>query len=196
MADIKTRDAVKGTIKAIDKAAIASERMKSAYVGIKEKAEQGYYADENSATEYTADRISYAADRVKDEGIHQFNKQGQKAVKTTQENIGKAKDKMDNKYNRSDEFVFVSRLKGEYKMKANTVKNNVAEQEFNIIVSDVHIPRMVPIQTLSDEIGISYKTIWQWCKQNKIVYVKSGAKYLVNVDKFVEFLNTGEHDTD
>lgn len=94
MADIKTRDAVKGTIKTIDKAAIASERMKSAYVGIKEKAEQGYYADENSATEYDADRISYAADRVKDEGIHQFNKQGQKAVKTTQENISKAKDKI------------------------------------------------------------------------------------------------------
>lgn len=37
MADIKTRDAVKGTIKTIDKAVIASERMKSAYVGIKEK---------------------------------------------------------------------------------------------------------------------------------------------------------------
>lgn len=94
MADIKTRDAVKGTIKTIDKAAIASERMKSAYVGIKEKAEQGYYADENSATEYAADRISYAVNRVKDEGIHQFNKQGQKAVKTTQENISKAKDKI------------------------------------------------------------------------------------------------------
>ena len=94
MADIKTKDAVKGTIKTIDKAAIASERMKSAYAGIKEKAEQGYYADENSATEYAADRISFAADRVKDEGIHQFNKQGQKAVKTTQENIGKAKDKI------------------------------------------------------------------------------------------------------
>ena len=94
MADIKTRDAVKGTIKTIDKAAIASERMKSAYVGIKEKAEQGYYSDENSATEYATDRISFAADRVKDEGIHQFNKQGQKAVKTTQDNIGKAKDKI------------------------------------------------------------------------------------------------------
>ena len=94
MADIKTRDAVKGTIKTIDKAAIASERMKSAYVGIKEKAEQGYYSDENSATEYATDRISFAADRVKDEGIHQFNKQGQKAVKTTQENIGKTKDKI------------------------------------------------------------------------------------------------------
>lgn len=94
MADIKTRDVVKGTIKTIDKATIASERMKSAYVGIKDKAEQGYYADESSATEYATDRISFAADRVKDEGIHQFNKQGQKAVKTTQDNIGKAKDKI------------------------------------------------------------------------------------------------------
>lgn len=37
MADIKTRDAVKGTIKTIDKAAIASERMKSAYAKTKEK---------------------------------------------------------------------------------------------------------------------------------------------------------------
>ena len=91
MADIKTRDAVKGTIKTIDKAAIATERMKSAYAKTKDKAEQGYYADESSATEYAADRLSYGADRIKDEGIHQFNKQGQKAVKETRENIGKAK---------------------------------------------------------------------------------------------------------
>ena len=94
MADIKTRDAVKGTIKTIDKAAIASERMKSAYAKTKEKAEQGYYAEENSATEYAADKISHTADRVKDEGIHQFNKQGQKSVQTTKENIIKAKDKV------------------------------------------------------------------------------------------------------
>ena len=94
MADIKTRDAVRGTIKTIDKAAIASERMKTAYAKTKDKAEQSCYADENSATEYAADRISYAADRAKDEGIHQFNKQGQKGVKTTQENIVKAKDKI------------------------------------------------------------------------------------------------------
>lgn len=94
MADIKTRDAVKGTIKTIDKAAVASERMKAAYAKTKDKAEQGYYAEENSATEYAADKISHTADRVKDEGIHQFNKQGQKSVQTTKENIVKAKDKV------------------------------------------------------------------------------------------------------
>ena len=94
MADIKTRDAVKGMIKTIDKAAIATERMKSAYAKTKDKAEQGCYADESSATKYAADRLSYGADRIKDEGIHQFNKQGQKAFKETRKNIGKAKDKI------------------------------------------------------------------------------------------------------
>ena len=94
MADIKTRDAIKGTIKTIDKAAIASERMKSAYAKTKDKAEQGYYADEGSATEYAADKLSYGADRIKDEGVHQFNRQGQKSVQTTKENIGKAKDRV------------------------------------------------------------------------------------------------------
>ncbi len=94
MANIKTRDAVKGTIKTIDKAAIAGERMKSAYAKTKDKAEQGYYADESSATEYASDRVSYAADRIKDEGIHQFNKQGQKSVQATKENIVTAKDKI------------------------------------------------------------------------------------------------------
>ena len=94
MAKIKTRDAVKGTIKTIDKAAIAAERMKSAYAKTKDKAEQGYYADESSATEYASDKMSYAADRIKDESIHQFNKQGQKSVRVTKDNIVKAKDKI------------------------------------------------------------------------------------------------------
>lgn len=58
MADIKTRDAVKGTIKTIDKAAIASQRMKNAYAKTKDKAEQGYYTDENSPVEYASDSSS------------------------------------------------------------------------------------------------------------------------------------------
>lgn len=94
MAVIKTRDARGGTIKTIDKTAVASERMKAVYAKTKDKAEQGCYAEENSATEYAADKISYTADRVRDDGIHQFNKQGQKGVKNTQENIVKAKDKI------------------------------------------------------------------------------------------------------
>lgn len=39
MADIKTREVVKGTIKTLDKAAIVSGRMKAAYAKTKERAE-------------------------------------------------------------------------------------------------------------------------------------------------------------
>ena len=41
MADIKTRDVVKGTIKKIDKAAIAADRMRSAYVQTKTSLDKG-----------------------------------------------------------------------------------------------------------------------------------------------------------
>lgn len=39
MPDIKTRDIAKGTIKTIDKSAVVAERMKSAFIQTKEKAE-------------------------------------------------------------------------------------------------------------------------------------------------------------
>ena len=94
MADIKTRDIVKGTIKIIDKAAVASERMKNSYAKTKDKAEHGLYAYENSTTEYATDKASGAVERVTNEGIHQFDKQGRKGVKESKENIGKVKDKI------------------------------------------------------------------------------------------------------
>ena len=94
MADIKTRDKVKGTIKTIDKAAVASERMKNSYAKTKDKAEHGFYTDENSATEYAADNASVTVERVAHEGVNQFDKQGRKGVKETKENISKTKDKI------------------------------------------------------------------------------------------------------
>lgn len=91
MADIKTRDAVKGTIKQIDKAVIAADRMRSAYVQTKEKAEHSTHAAENSAEEYAADRYEVGVDRVTHEAAHQFDKQGRKGVETTKKNYYKAK---------------------------------------------------------------------------------------------------------
>ena len=44
----------------------------------------------------------------------------------------------------------------------------------------------------ADQFRFYTKALWQMCKQNKIVHIKSGNKFLVNVDKFIEFLNTGE----
>ena len=88
---IKTRVAEKG-IKAIDKAAVASERMKEAYIRTKDKAEHGMYAEEGSPGEYASDRFSAGVDNVAHEAAHQFDKLGRKGIKTTKENISKVKE--------------------------------------------------------------------------------------------------------
>ena len=92
MPDIKTRDTVKGTIKTLDKAAVAGERMKEAYVRTKEKAEHGVYSAESSPEEYAADRFSGGTETATYEAAHQFDKQGRKGVQATRENISKAKE--------------------------------------------------------------------------------------------------------
>ena len=88
---IKTRVAEKG-IKAIDKAAVASERMKEAYIRTRDKADHSLYAAESSPGEYASDRLSSGVDNVAHETIHQFDKQGRKGIKTTKENISKVKE--------------------------------------------------------------------------------------------------------
>lgn len=54
------------------------------------------------------------------------------------------------------------------------------------------IPEMVTIKKASERTGVSYDRIRKLCKQGRIVYIKTGAKYLVNFGKFVEYLNTGD----
>lgn len=80
MPKIKTRDVVKGTIKKIDKAAIAADRMRSAYVQTKEKAEHATHPEEHSAEEYASGRIEGGVDRMTHEAAHQFDKQGRKGL--------------------------------------------------------------------------------------------------------------------
>ena len=92
MPQIKTRDVLKGTVKAIDKSAVAAQRMKDAYVRVKDKAEHGYYSAENSPEEYATDRVSTLSDSALHEAGHQLDKRGRKAVKETKDNISKAKD--------------------------------------------------------------------------------------------------------
>jgi excisionase family DNA binding protein len=54
------------------------------------------------------------------------------------------------------------------------------------------IPTMKTIREASNATGISYDRIRKMCLQNKIVYCKSGKKYYINMEKFVEYLNKGD----
>lgn len=92
MPDIKIRDVVKGTVKAIDKSAVAAERMKDAYVRTKDKAEHGIFAAESSPEEYAADRTLTGTETAAHEAVHGLDKAGRKGVKVTKQNISKAKE--------------------------------------------------------------------------------------------------------
>lgn len=94
MADIKTRDVAKATIKQLNRSAIVADRMRSAYVSTKDKAEHSVSAAENNADEYASDRIESGVDRGVHEAAHQFDKAGRKGVDTTKQNISKTKEQI------------------------------------------------------------------------------------------------------
>ena len=93
MANIKVKDVAQKGIKTLNKAAIQTERFKDAIVRTKEKAEESVSDDINSV-EYASNKIKFATNRTVDEGIHQFNKQGQKSLMKTKENYQKTKVKI------------------------------------------------------------------------------------------------------
>lgn len=92
MADIKTRDTVKGTIKTLDKAAVAGQKMKQAYIATKDKAEHSVNTNENTAEEYAADKTEAGIDEIAHKGAFAFDKAGRKGVQETKQNIQSAKE--------------------------------------------------------------------------------------------------------
>ena len=80
MADIKTRDAVTGTIKAIDKSAVAIERMKDAFIRTKDEAQRGASSAEDTPEKYAANQVTGHVETTAAHTAREFNKNGQTAV--------------------------------------------------------------------------------------------------------------------
>lgn len=84
MPDIKTRDVVSGTIKAVDRSTLAGQRMKDAYVQAKDKAEHSVYSSESTSEEYASERIMDGASTVAREAVHQVDVQGHRIIQGAQ----------------------------------------------------------------------------------------------------------------
>ena len=97
MPDIKTRATAEKSVKTIDKSAIAAQRMKSAYVQAKEKAERSNPVDRESPEGYAADRVSDGMNAAASEGVHQLDRQGRRGVEVTQKNLAKLKARFQRK---------------------------------------------------------------------------------------------------
>lgn len=55
-----------------------------------------------------------------------------------------------------------------------------------------NVPRMRTIHAAAIECGIPERFLRRLVKENRIVFVKSGVKTLVNIDKLIDYLNSGE----
>lgn len=123
MADIKTRDVVKGTVKTLDRSAVATERMKSATVRTKDAAEQSVNGNEVSAQEYGANRVESAVEIATAEGVHQFNKQGKNGFRNAKKNAQKVKEN----YNKLKDLKKTNKPKKATEQVAKTAKNTTQQ---------------------------------------------------------------------
>lgn len=96
MADLKTRKAVKGTVKTIDRAAVAAERLKSAAVRTKNAAERSATPAETSSQEYGAQKLERTAQGTGSELGVQFRKRGRRGFSDARRNADKARAQMQN----------------------------------------------------------------------------------------------------
>ena len=94
MADLKTRRAVKGTVKTIDRAAVAAERLKSAAVRTKDAAERSAAPAETSSQEYGAQQLEHTAQNTVSELGFQFRKRGRRGFSDARRNADKARAQM------------------------------------------------------------------------------------------------------
>lgn len=92
----KIKNVVKGSIKTIDRASIASQKMKQAYINTKEKAENAVNSKENNAYEYASDKVEIATRSTLNRSIKEFDRQGRKSVTNTKNNYFKIKEGIKN----------------------------------------------------------------------------------------------------
>ena len=144
MADIKTRDTVKGTIKTLDKAAIAGQKMKQAYIATKDKAEHSVNAKENTAEEYAADKTEAGIDEIAHKGAYAFNKAGRKGVQETKKNIQSAKDRIQRfKQQRAEKSINVQRTQG----RTTTVGSSSAQTQTSSAIKTLEKPEKMVKQS-------------------------------------------------
>ena len=67
--------------------------------------------------------------------------------------------------------------------------DNLARKRKRRIPADENAPQMITIKELANRTGLSESSIRTLCKTNKIQYIRTGVKYLINYDRFIDYLN-------
>lgn len=72
----------------------------------------------------------------------------------------------------------------------STIRKTAKEQSMHLLeIADM--PTMVTIRAAAEQTGLTYSCLRRWILDGKFpFYVRAGSKYLVNLEKLAEFLNS------
>ena len=59
---------------------------------------------------------------------------------------------------------------------------------------ELKIPTMVTLAEASKQTGLSYDYLRKLCLTGQITHIRAGKKYLINLEKLVDYLNGGTAD--
>lgn len=62
--------------------------------------------------------------------------------------------------------------------------NDVSQERVSLPV-----PTMLPIKVVAERTGLSYECLRQLCINGEIVHIRTGAKYLINWERLIDYLN-------
>lgn len=119
MADIKVKESQRDTIKTLNKAVIVTEKTKENILKSRDFIQD---SNEESAEVYASDKVKLAIDRSVNKGANTFNEQGKKSVKRVNEDIKRARQKIDNHNIKQAEKKLVKNAKGNIQKTEKTIK--------------------------------------------------------------------------
>lgn len=79
------------------------------------------------------------------------------------------------------------------KEKSNKTVFEVIENEVSTDIEPRRLPIMKPIKEMVELTGLSYTYLRNLCIRNEIVHIRTGKKYLINYDRFIDYLNGVVH---
>ncbi|MFV0518491.1 MAG: helix-turn-helix domain-containing protein [Aminipila sp.] len=68
--------------------------------------------------------------------------------------------------------------------------NNTSTAKVIPFMADTVIPKMVTIKEAATATGLAVNHVRNLCTSGEITAVRTGKKWLVNLDRFVDYLNT------
>lgn len=181
MPDIKTRDTNKGTIKTLDRAKIASARMKSAYIQTKDKAEHSVEAEEHNAAEYASDRMEPGMKRTAEETAHQTKKAVKKGADKVKDKVErKIEDRVKNKVENKAENTARDTVKNTAERASRDAAKQTAEKSARAVNStgrrSIHTVEQTASKSIKQSARSAGKTTIKTAQKGTIKTAKTSIK--------------------